>query len=123
MFVQIQNSTKKNHILIISSDGPSTSASAISNMANGKEKELPSFWLPSQAPAAKNTKFVKPDPTILCPVSQKPIKAKDLIDVEFTLVKDAADKKSLIAKENRYMCAVTHDILSNSVPCAVLRPT
>lgn len=92
-------------------------------MANGKEKELPSFWLPSQSPAAKNTKFEKPDPTILCPVSQKPIKAKDLIHVEFTLVKDPADKKSLIVKENRYMCAVTHDILSNSVPCAVLRPT
>lgn len=104
---------------------PSTSAStsSISNMANGKEKVLPSFWVPSQAPSAKKTKVQKPDSTILCPVSQKPIKAKDLIDVKFTLVQDPDDKKSLIVKENRYMCAVTHDILSNSVPCAVLRPT
>lgn len=92
-------------------------------MANGREKELPSFWLPSQSPSAKYSKLNKPDPTILCPVSQKPIKAKDLIDVKFTLVNDPSDKKSLIVKENRYMCAVTHDILSNSVPCAVLRPT
>lgn len=102
---------------------PSTSTSAISNMANGKEKELPSFWVPSQAPMAKHSKLTKPDSTILCPVSQQPLKAKDLIDVKFTLVNDPHDKKSLIVKENRYMCAVTHDILSNSVPCAVLRPT
>lgn len=102
---------------------PSTSTSSISNMANGKEKDLPSFWVPSQAPAAKTSKVEKPDSQIYCPVSQKPFKAKDLINVKFTLVKDSNDKKSLIVKENRYMCAVTHDILSNSVPCAVLRPT
>lgn len=60
---------------------------------------------------------------IPCPISAKPLKSKDLIDVKFTLVKDPSDKKALITKENRYMCAVTHDILSNSVPCAVLRPT
>ncbi len=53
-------------------------------MTNGKEKELPSFWVPSQTPAAKFNKSEKPDPTILCPVSQKPMKAKDLIDVKFT---------------------------------------
>lgn len=92
-------------------------------MANGNEKQLPSFWIPSQAPTAKTSKAEKPDPQVYCPMSQKPIKAKDLIDVKFTLVNDANDKKSLILKENRYMCAVTHDILSNSVPCAVLRPT
>lgn len=53
----------------------------------------------------------------------KPLKMKDLIDVKFTLVKDPDDKKSLIIKDNRYMCAVTHDILGNSVPCAVIRTT
>lgn len=92
-------------------------------MANGKEKNLPSFWLPSQSPSAKKIKVEKPDSTILCPVSQQPFKAKELIDVKFTVVTDPDDKKSLIVKEARYMCAVTHDILSNSVPCAVLRPT
>lgn len=102
---------------------PSTSTSAISNMANGKEKVLPSFWLPSQSPAAKISKLQKPDSTILCPVSEKPLRAKDLIDVKFTLVNDPDDKKSLIVKDNRYMCAVTHDILNNSVPCVLLRPT
>lgn len=41
----------------------------------------------------------------------------------FSVVKDPDDRKSLIVKDNRYMCAVTHDVLSNSVPCVVLRPT
>ncbi|XP_065359654.1 nitric oxide synthase-interacting protein homolog [Calliphora vicina] len=107
---------------------PSTSRdareeSSISNMANGHEKKLPSFWLPSECPNAGLAKAKKPDSTIYCPVSEKVLKAKDLIDVKFTLVKDGDTKKSLIAKEARYMCPVTHDILSNAVPCAVLRPT
>lgn len=92
-------------------------------MANGNDKKLPSFWVPTKTPTAKKVSMVKPDSTIFCPLSGKPLKLKDLIDVKFTLVKDPDDKKSLILKENRYMCAVTHDILSNSVPCAVLRPT
>jgi len=98
------------------------STSSISNMANGKDKVLPSFWVPGQTPHAQKSQLQKPDSTIYCPVSGKQIKVKDLIDVKFTLVKDD-DNKSIHTRENRYMCAVTHDILSNSVPCAVLRPT
>ncbi|KAL4707455.1 hypothetical protein ACJJTC_000099 [Scirpophaga incertulas] len=100
--------------------GPSTS---VSNLANGKDKELPSFWVPSQLPDAKVSKLVKPDSTVYCPISGKPLKMKDLIQVNWTLVNDPDDKKSLIAKENRYMCPITHDILSNAVPCAVIRTT
>ena len=36
---------------------------------------------------------------------------------------DVKKKKSLIAEEERYKCAVTHDILNNGTPVAVLRPT
>ncbi|XP_050301613.1 nitric oxide synthase-interacting protein homolog [Anthonomus grandis grandis] len=98
------------------------STSSISNMANGKEKVLPSFWVPGQTAQVEKSKLQKPDPTIYCPVSGKPLKVKDLVDVKFTAVKDDS-KKSIHTQENRYMCAVTHDILSNSIPCAVLRPT
>lgn len=56
-------------------------------------------------------------------MSGKSLKAKDLIDVKFTPYENKSDKKSLITKEARYMCPVTYDILSNSVPCAVLKPT
>ncbi|XP_018570126.1 nitric oxide synthase-interacting protein homolog [Anoplophora glabripennis] len=102
-------------------DEPGTSS--ISNMAEGRDKELPSFWIPSMTPSSKKSKLQKPDATIYCPISQRPLKVKDLIDVKFTPVNDPDDKKSIHVRENRYMCAVTHDILSNSVPCAVLRPT
>uniref|UniRef100_A0A1A9V5R3 Nitric oxide synthase-interacting protein homolog n=1 Tax=Glossina austeni TaxID=7395 RepID=A0A1A9V5R3_GLOAU len=96
---------------------------SISNMANGNEKKLPSFWLPSESPNAGNMQLEKPDSTIFCPVSGKPLKVKDLINVKFTLLKDGDASTSLIAKEVRYMCPVTHDVLSNAVPCAVLRTT
>ncbi|XP_034254876.1 nitric oxide synthase-interacting protein homolog [Thrips palmi] len=100
-----------------------TDKPSVSNMADGRSKQLPSFWIPSMTPHSKKSALPKPDKTIYCPMSNKPLKIKDLIDVKFTEVKDPDDKKSLIVKENRYMCAVTHDILSNSVPCAVLRTT
>lgn len=98
-----------------------SASTSVSNLANGKDKELPSFWVPSQLPDAKTTKINKPDAIVYCPISGKPLKMKDLIEVKWTLVNDPDDKKSLIAKENRYMCPVTHDILSNAVPCAVIR--
>lgn len=104
-------------------EASTSSSSSVSNLANGHAKKLPSFWLPSELPDAKISKIEKPDSTVYCPISGKPLKMKDLIDVKWTLVNDPDDKKSLIAKENRYMCPVTHDILSNAVPCAVIRTT
>lgn len=103
-----------------SGKAPSASCS-VSNVANGKDKHLPSFWLPSQLPDAKISKLQKPDPNVYCPISGMLLKMKDLIEVKWTLVNDPDDKKSLIAKENRYKCPVTHDILSNAVPCAIIR--
>lgn len=98
------------------------STSSISNMANGKDKVLPSFWLPGQTQQAEKSKLEKPNSTIYCPVSGKPLKVKDLIDVKFTPIKSEGGE-SIHTQENRYMCAVTRDVLSNSVPCAVLKPT
>ena len=54
-------------------------------------------------------------------MSGKPLKIKDLINVKFTPIED--DGKPLVAKASRYKCAVTHDMLGNSVPCAVLKNT
>lgn len=56
-------------------------------------------------------------------MSGKPLKLKNFVDVKWTPVNDPTDKKSLAVRENRYMCAVTHDILSNAVPAAVIRTT
>lgn len=102
---------------------PHGSIKSVSNMTEGRDKNLPSFWIPSKTPESKQKPVEKPEKSVLCPMTGKPLKLKDLIDVKFTEIKDPDDKKSLIVKKNRYMCAVTHDILSNSVPCAVIRTT
>lgn len=108
-----------------SSDAGASSSSAcssISNMGCDSKKELPSFWAPSQTPSAKVSKVEKPSSSVICPITCKPLKAKDLINVKFTLA-PSDDKKSLIAKEVRYVCPVTRDVLGNSVPCAVIKTT
>lgn len=101
----------------------SSEGASVSNMTADKARKLPSFWIPSLTPAAKKSSIKKPDKTIFCPMSGQPLRVKDLIPVVFTLVTDPDDKASLISKRNRFMCRVTHDILGNTVPSAVLRPT
>lgn len=87
---------------------------------------LPSFWIPTLTPQAEQSKVEKPDKTIYCPMSGKTLKFKDMIEVKFTCL-DKADEdndvQKLIAKVERYKCAVTHDVLSNATPVAVLKPT
>lgn len=76
-------------------------AESISNMAGGRSSQLPSFWVPSQLPDAKRPRLQRPEGGVLCPVTGRPLRLKDLVDVKWTLVKDPDDTKSLIAKENR----------------------
>jgi len=101
----------------------SGSSSNISNMREDRKRVLPSFWLPSMAPQAKKTKLVKPDKTVYCPISRKPLRVKDLSPVIWTEVRDPDNKKSLISRDERYQCAVTGDTLYDSTHCAVLKPT
>ncbi|KAL6255212.1 hypothetical protein P5V15_013550 [Pogonomyrmex californicus] len=108
---------------IVSSGSSTLDETSVSNMKNGKDKLLPSFWIPSKTPEAKEISLQKPDKSIYCPVSGKPLKVKDLIPIKFTVVQDPDDKRSLIVKQARYMCPITHDVLGNSVPCAVIKTT
>lgn len=112
-FVEKQGAASKD-------SGATAGPSTLSNMVDGRDKQLPSFWIPALTPQSKATEVKKPDETIRCPMSGRPLRIKDLIPVNFTLAKDG-DDRALIAKDVRYVCAVTNDILSNSVPCAVLR--
>ncbi|KAM4703514.1 nitric oxide synthase-interacting protein isoform 1-T2 [Rhinophrynus dorsalis] len=100
-------------------DEPSSSQQS----SEDKSKQLPSFWIPSLTPESKTSIVKKPDKTVYCPMSGKPLKMKDLIAVKFTLVDEKVDRVGLINRQNRYVCAVTRDMLGNSVPCAVLRPS
>lgn len=119
----------KKQTLQISTQAPGAAAkqkaaeASISNMDSTKSKELPSFWIPSMTPAAGASKVTKPDEKVKCPMSGKPLRLKDLITVNFTNINDRDNKTALITKQARYVCAVTNDVLGNSVPCAVLRPS
>lgn len=102
---------------------PATGSSkdeSVSNMQSGKDKQLPSFWVPNLTPDAGPKLEEKPDEKVRCPMSGKTLKLKDLIDVHFTPIKDRDSKTALITKQARFVCAVTNDVLGNSVPAAVL---
>jgi nitric oxide synthase-interacting protein len=91
-------------------------------MEGNQAGQLPSFWIPSLTPAAKKTDLKRPDQHVYCPISGKHITMKDLLDVKFKLANDVdPNKRPLVAVRDRYVCAVTGDLLGNSVPCAVLR--
>ena len=62
------------------------------------------------------------DQKIYCPMSSKPLTMKDLFEVKFKLFEDKDnEKKALISRNERYVCPVSNDILSNSVPCVFLK--
>lgn len=63
------------------------------------------------------------DQKVYCMMSGKPLRMKDLIDVKFKLANDPSDKNHILTKKERYVCAVTSDVLSNSTPVAVIKTT
>lgn len=54
-------------------------------------------------------------------MSKNPLSMKDLIEVKFKFIEDNNDKRSLIIKQDRYVCAVSNDVLGNNIPCCVLK--
>lgn len=89
----------------------------------GSSKALPSFWVPSLTPEAKPALLKKPRKSVLCPMSGRPIRMDQLIPVRFTPIDPGLERVQLLSRQDRYVCAVTRDVLGNSVPCAVLRPS
>ena len=120
-FEETEKNIVTKRVASTSSSSSEAGSSGVSNMSGSRKRELPSFWLPSMCPDAKKSKLVKPEKTVYCPMSGKPLKVKDLTDVVWTEVKDPDNKASMISREDRYQCAVTGDTLYNSTPCAVLR--
>ncbi|XP_038639544.1 nitric oxide synthase-interacting protein isoform X2 [Scyliorhinus canicula] len=103
--------------------GEAQASSSTEPVQHAGEKHLPSFWIPSLTPEAKASTVRKPDKTVYCPMSGRSLKMKDLIPVNFLPVDSKLERVQLINKQERYVCAVTRDVLGNSVPCAVLRPS
>ncbi|VEL27226.1 unnamed protein product [Protopolystoma xenopodis] len=95
-----------------------------------KPGKAASFWHPTSSKPLKGAHKlppVKPDTVVRCPMSQKPIKYKDLIPVNFKCVVEDDEAfnlkkiKSASASERRFCCAVSNDLLTNSSSCVVLR--
>ncbi|XP_026180587.1 nitric oxide synthase-interacting protein [Mastacembelus armatus] len=101
----------------------SSSETSLASSAASSSQSLPSFWIPSLTPEAKPTLLKKPSKAVLCPMSGRPIKMNDLITVRFTPLDPSLDRVALLTRQDRYVCSVTRDVLGNSVPCAVLRPS
>ncbi|CAJ1076616.1 nitric oxide synthase-interacting protein isoform X1 [Xyrichtys novacula] len=106
-----------------SSSSSSSSSASSSSSSACSSSSLPSFWIPSLTPEAKPTQIKKPSKVVLCPMSGRPLKMNELITVKFTPLDASLDRVALLTRQDRYVCAVTRDVLGNSVPCAVLRPS
>lgn len=80
------------------------------------------FWIPDLTPEAKKElPSEAPLDKVLCPISGKPLRLKDLTAVKFTPINKNATNTVGMASKERYMCPVSKKNLSNSVPTAVLR--
>lgn len=88
----------------------------MSNMKGDKSTSLPSFWIPELNPTAVATKLEKPSSKVLCPVSGKPIKLKELLEVKFTPMPGTET-----AAHRKFLCPVTRDELTNTTRCAYLK--
>jgi len=117
-FISLESTPSRASIGNEAPAGSSTSDS-ISNMEGDKKNQLPSFWLPTLIGSVKESAVEKPSFKICCPMSGKPLKFKDLTAVNFTVADDKKESSSF--SKDRYVCAVTKDILTNSTPCAVLK--
>ncbi|XP_043855161.1 nitric oxide synthase-interacting protein-like [Dromiciops gliroides] len=91
--------------------------------SEGEDKGVTSFWIPALTPEARAAPLEKPSRVVRCPMSGKPLRLSDLTAVRFTPADGTTDRLGLLGRRERYVCAVTRDGLSNSTPCAVLRPS
>lgn len=85
--------------------------------------KLNNFWVNDLQGHAHKDDIRKPDTKTYCPISGKQLKLKDLVTVKFTPLANQEGPSSLLCRTTRYMCAVSHDTLSNAATCVVLRPT
>jgi len=75
---------------------------------------LQAFWVPSQAPQAKDL-MQKPDTATYCPASGKKLRLKDCVAVKFTPVPEG--------DPGRYMDPITKDTFTNASRLVVIAPT
>ena len=82
LFIFLSHPNSLQHFQNICSDRKSSASGGAplssSSTSSSSKPVLPSYWVPNLTPAADATKLKKPDKTIYCPMSGKPLKMKDL---------------------------------------------
>ena len=80
------------------------------------------FWIPDTAPDAVVKDAQKPDDKVRCPMTNQPLRLKDLVSVKMTKLNESEDvTKNHLNHNERYMCPISKKTLSNATPCVVLR--
>ncbi|KFD57286.1 hypothetical protein M514_01797 [Trichuris suis] len=104
------------------SDQPTTSGSSLVSKPNGNSiTEVKNFWVPSLSGSVVDKAVPKPPANkVLCPVTGKPLKLKDLLHVKFKVASSVSESE-LASGKNVYVCALTGDLLTNATPCVVLK--
>ncbi len=74
-------------------------------------KNLRAYWVPGKAPSAEESLLPKPSSKTHDPMSNDPVRLKDLLPIEFTPVQNVNVREA--DKIGRWMCPVCFTILSN----------
>ncbi|EOD29355.1 hypothetical protein EMIHUDRAFT_449875 [Emiliania huxleyi CCMP1516] len=90
----------------------------------GKHAADTSFWVPQLTPQSKSL-LDKPDGVVRCPITNEPLKLKQLYPLSFTRADESLTSAETLAKprNERYICPLSKKALSNTNPAAFLRPS
>eukprot|EP00871_Galdieria_phlegrea_P004383 jgi/Galph1/4946/GphlegSOOS_G3605.1 len=98
-----------------------------SRKSEGVSSTFQNFWLPEEntATGSSSKSHIQAIRTKVtcCPMSGKPLRVKDLIDVHFTFANldETKDDAQNASQQGQYICPVCYIGLTNAVKCAVSR--
>ena len=102
---------EREKVLLTATEGPQSS--------KGK---LTSFWIPSVGPDAKPVLVKMPDTRLRDPVERKPLKMKEIFEIDFRVNKERLDEGNLRQHDTGvYQCPSCGDTLSNTLSGVFLR--
>ena len=72
-----------------------------------------------------SARLEKPDDKVRCPVTNEPLRLKQMTAVTFTPAEEGASAADLVGKaaKERYICPLSKKALTNANPATVLRPS
>jgi len=82
-------------------------------------KNLRAYWVPGKTPTAAESVLPQPSSKTYCPMSNEPLRLKELLPIEFTPVQNINARDA--EKVGKWMCPVCSTIFSNRTKLTVLR--